>query len=131
MQAKEDAKEEEEVKKRSKEDDSVLTDGETDSNSEYPGESGEVRQGTLNSTGGLLSRVFGLPANITDSTSRCLQFSKVFCLEFSKRRVKEKLSLYGYCDASWAVREMIPQSLVLLDPLAVYNKVIYHCFIYC
>jgi len=56
-------------KKESKEDDSVLTDIETYSDSESPEESGETSQGILNSVGGMLSRFSGVAANITESTS--------------------------------------------------------------
>ena len=62
------AKEEEE-KKDSKEDDSILTDIETYSDSDPPEESGESSQGILNSIGGLFSRLSGAAANITKSTS--------------------------------------------------------------
>ena len=63
-------KKEEEEKKYSKQDDSVLTDIETYWDSESPEESGEVSQGILNSTGGLSSRFPGAAANITESTSK-------------------------------------------------------------
>jgi len=56
-------------KKESKEDDSVLTDIETYSDSESPEESGEASQGILNSIGGLFSRFSGAASNITDSAS--------------------------------------------------------------
>jgi len=57
------------VKNESKEDDSVLTDLETYSDSESPEESRVVSQGILNSIGGLLSRLSGAAANIIESTS--------------------------------------------------------------
>ena len=52
LRAKGDAQKEEEEKKDSKEDDSILTDIETYSDSEPPEESGESSQGILNSIGG-------------------------------------------------------------------------------
>jgi hypothetical protein len=51
------------------EDDSLLTGIETYSDSEYPGESGEVSQGILNLIGELLSRFSKAAANITESSS--------------------------------------------------------------
>ena len=69
LKAKEDAKKEEEENKHSKEDDSILSDIETYSDSESPEESGEVSQGILNSIGGLLARFCEAAANITESTS--------------------------------------------------------------
>jgi hypothetical protein len=69
LKAKKDAKKEEEGKKDSKEDDSVLNDIETYSNSESPKESCEASQRILNSIGGLLSRFSGAVANISESTS--------------------------------------------------------------
>ena len=69
LKAKEDAQKEEEEKKDSKEDDSILTDIETYSDSDPPEESGESSQGILNSIGGLFSRLSGAAANITKSTS--------------------------------------------------------------
>ena len=52
----------------SKEDDSFLSDVETYSNSQSPGESGEASQGILNSNGGLFSRFSGAAANRTDTS---------------------------------------------------------------
>ena len=69
LQAKEDASKAENAKKESMEDDSVLADIETCSDSESPRESGEEPQGISNSVGGLLSRFSGAVANITESTS--------------------------------------------------------------
>ena len=67
-------------KKESKEDDSVLTDIETYSDSESPEESGETSQGILNSIGGLLSRISGAAANITESTSIISRRWSIECL---------------------------------------------------
>jgi len=69
LQPIEDAKKDEEEKKESKENDSVLANIETYSDSESPEESGEVSQGILNSIGGLLARFCEAAANITESTS--------------------------------------------------------------
>jgi hypothetical protein len=67
LKAKEDAKKEEEENKHSKEDDSILSDIETYSDSESPEESGEASQRILSSIGGLFSRFSGAAANITES----------------------------------------------------------------
>ena len=56
LQGKEDVRKEEETKKDSKEDDSVLPDIGTYSDSDSLGESGEASPGFLKSIGGLLSR---------------------------------------------------------------------------
>jgi hypothetical protein len=56
LKAKEDAKKEEGEMKDSKEDDPILTDIETCSDSEPPEESDESSQGILNSIVGLFSR---------------------------------------------------------------------------
>jgi len=70
LQAKEDARKEEKEKNESNENDSVLTDIETYSDSECPGESGEASHKILSSIGELLSRFSGFAANIiTESTS--------------------------------------------------------------
>jgi hypothetical protein len=69
LQAKENARKEEEAKKECKKDDSALTDIETCSDSESPRESGEVSQGISNSVEGLLSGFSEATVNITESTS--------------------------------------------------------------
>ena len=80
LQAKEDTRKEEEAKKQSKQDDSVVADIETHSDSELLGESGETSQGILNSIGGLLSRISGAAANITESTSIISRRWSIECL---------------------------------------------------
>jgi len=44
---------------------------------------------------------------------RYLQFPKDYHLEFSRRKATEKLSLYGYCDASCGCQEDVLQLQVL------------------
>jgi len=64
-----DSKKEQEAKKESKFNESLLTDIETYSDSESPRESGEASEVILNSIRELFSRFSGAVASITESTS--------------------------------------------------------------
>lgn len=101
LQEKKDIRKEEKANKESKEDGSVLTDIETYSRSQSPGESGEASQGGQNFIGGLRAKFSGATATIAEITSSMVLEDMVYEVSHETEGIPFQDDISGLESREW------------------------------